>query len=312
MPESEYELVIIGGGPAGVTAGIYAARARVKALLIEKALIGGQVNYTERIDNYPGFKNGISSLELCQNFESQINELGLPVAQSEVKEIILKEKEKQVTLDGRTIASHALIVATGAVPNTLGVEGEERLTGRGVSYCATCDGPLFRNLRVAVVGGGDKALEEALFLSKFARDVFVIHRREAFRGVRILQEKALSEKNIRVVWNSIVEKIDGNQSVHSITLRDVKTQERKELSLDGVFIFIGIHPNSELLKDKVKLDTLGCIVTDDRMETSERGVFAAGDVRSKLLRQVTTAVGDGAQAAFSAQRYLDDLKTPNG
>jgi len=309
MQDCEYELVIIGGGPAGVTAGIYASRARLKTLLIEKAIIGGQINYTDRIDNYPGFQNGITSCELSQNFEKQIRELGLPVEQAEVKEISFQGKEQYVKLADRIIKSKAVILATGAIPNILGVEGESKLTGRGVSYCATCDGPLFRNLRVAVVGGGDKALEEALFLSKIAKEVYIIHRRDTFRGARILQEKASSENNIHMVWNSVVEKIDGNQSVQSITLKDVRTQERKELALDGVFIFIGIHPNSELLRDKVKLDNLRCIITDDTMGTSEPGVYAAGDVRSKQLRQVTTAVGDGATAAFSAQRYLEDLKS---
>jgi thioredoxin reductase (NADPH) len=308
MVDSDYELVIIGGGPAGVTAGIYAARARLKTLLIEKALIGGQINYTDMIDNYPGFKNGISSFELSQNFEHQIKELGLPIELLEVKDVSFQGKEKNIILDDRVIKSNALIIATGAIPNTLDIEGEAKFTGKGVSYCATCDGPLFRNLRVAVIGGGDKALEEALFLSKIAQEVYIIHRRDRFRAARILQEKASGERNIHIVWNSVVEKITGNQSVQSITLKNVKTDEKTELALDGIFIFIGIHPNSELVRDKVKLDSLGCIITNDNMETSERGVFAAGDVRSKQLRQVTTAVGDGANAAFSAQRYLEDLK----
>jgi thioredoxin reductase (NADPH) len=309
LTEREYELVIIGGGPAGITAGIYAARARIKTLLIEKAFLGGQINYTDRIENYPGVKGGISSQELCQNLEYQIKELGLPVETAEVKEITLKEKEKLVRFDERLIKSNALIIATGATPNTLGVEGEERLTGRGVSYCATCDGPLFRNMKVAVIGGGDKALAEALFLSKVAKEIFIIHRRDAFRGAKILQEKVSSEKNIHLIWNSVVESIEGNQSVQRIILKNVRTNERRELPVDGVFVFIGIHPNSELVRDKVKLDGLGCIITDENMETSEQGIFAAGDVRAKQLRQISTAVGDGANATFAAQRYLENLKS---
>jgi thioredoxin reductase (NADPH) len=308
LTDSEYELVIIGGGPAGITAGIYAARARIKTLLIEKALMGGQINFTDRIENYPGFKGGISSRELCQSLEYQIKELGLPVETAEVKEITLNEKEKLIKLDDRLIKSNALIIATGATPNTLGVEGEEKLTGRGVSYCAICDGPLFRNMSVAVIGGGDKALEEALFLSKFAKEVFIIHRRDKFRGTKILQETVFSEKNIHIIWNSVLGEIKGNQSVESVTLKDVKTQEEHDLPVQGVFVFVGIHPNSELVRDKVKLDQLGCIITDENMETSERGVFAAGDVRAKQLRQITTAVGDGATATFAAQRYLESQK----
>jgi len=308
MPSSEYELIIIGGGPAGITAGIYSSRARIKTLLIEKSLLGGQINYTNRIENYPGFKGGISSWELCQNLAYHIKELGLPVEIAEVKEIILREQEKLVRLDDKVIKSTGLIIATGATPNTLGIEGEEKFTGRGVSYCATCDGPLFRNMQVAVVGGGDRALGEALFLSKTAKDVFIIHRRDKFRATKILQEKVSAEKNIHIVWNSVVEKIEGNQSVKSLIVKDVRTQKKHAMTVQGVFIFIGIHPNSELVRDKIKLDNLGCIITDENMETSERGVFAAGDVRSKLLRQIATAVGDGANATFAAQRYLENLK----
>lgn len=309
MTDLESELVIIGGGPAGITAGIYAARARVKTHLIEKGVLGGQINYTERIENYPGFQGGISSRDLCRNFEHNVNELGLPVVTAEVKGISLKGTEIIIRLDEQVITSRALVIATGATPNTLGVEGEKRLVGRGVSYCAICDGLLFRKMDVAIVGGGDKALEEALYLSKIAGRVFLIHRRDQFRGTRILQEKVLAEENIHLLWNTVVEKIEGDRSVDSLLLKNTLTNEKLDLPVNGVFIFVGIHPNSELVAGMVEMDKLGCIITDENMETSEPGVFAAGDVRAKLLRQVTTAVGDGANAAFAAQRYLEHLKS---
>lgn len=308
MLENHYDLIIIGGGPSGITAGIYSSRAGIKTLLIEKALIGGQINYTERIENYPGFNDGISGFELSKRLESQVKELGLPIKQGEVKDIIFQKKKKVVILEGDLrICSNAVIISTGAVPKKLGVEGEERFIGRGVSYCATCDGPLFKNRKIAVVGGGDRALEEALFLSKIAKDVYLIHRRDKFRGTFILQKKIAAENNIHLLLNTVVESIKGHEFLQSLDLRNVKSHEKKELSIDGIFIFVGIHPNSEIVKDKLKLDNMGFIITNDSMETSIEGVFAAGDVRSKQLRQITTAVGDGACAAFSAQKYLENL-----
>jgi len=301
-----YDIVIIGGGPAGLTAGLYTARARLKSLLIEKGLYGGQIATTEWIENYPGFDEGISGLELAQRMERHAKRFGLEVVQGEVTSILLKNRIKEITLGDRPYRARAVIISTGASPKPLGIKGEDRLRGKGVSYCATCDGAFFSGERVAVVGGGDSALEEGLFLTRFADVVYIIHRRDEFRATKITQERARSNQKIKFILNTVVEEIEGEDSVKALHLRNVKTEERSVLDVKGVFIYIGYKPNTDLFRDSLALDEEGYIITDDWMRTSVPGVYAAGDVRAKSLKQIATAVGDGAISAVSAERYIEE------
>ncbi len=302
------DLIIIGAGPAGLTAGLYAARARLKTLMLEKLSPGGQVLMTDWVENYPGFPDGISGFELMDKMRRQAEKFGLDIKSTEVSRLdILKEKQI-LTTDNGTLESKAIILACGATPQRLGIEGESLLTGKGVSYCATCDGPFYREQEVAVIGGGDTALEEALFLTKFASKIYLVHRRDKLRATKLLQERAWSEEKIEIIWDSIPKRIVGEAGVEGIDLKNVKTGEESHLPVQGVFVFIGYRPNNELVKNLLELDERGFVVTNKFMETSEVGVFAAGDVRSKLLRQISTAVGDGATAAFAAERYLESLK----
>ncbi len=302
------DLIIIGAGPAGLTAGLYAARARLKTLMLEKLSPGGQVLMTDWVENYPGFPDGISGFELMDKMRRQAEKFGLDIKSTEVSRLdVLKEKQILAT-DNGNLESKAIILACGATPQRLGIEGESLLTGKGVSYCATCDGPFYREQEVAVIGGGDTAVEEALFLTKFASKIYLVHRRDKLRATKLLQERAWSEEKIEIIWDSIPKRIVGEAGVEGIDLKNVKTGEESHLPVQGVFVFIGYRPNNELVKNLLELDERGFVVTNKFMETSEVGVFAAGDVRSKLLRQISTAVGDGATAAFAAERYLESLK----
>jgi len=302
-----FDIIIIGGGPAGLTAGLYTARARLKSLLIERGLIGGQVATTERVENYPGFDEGISGTELSQKMHRQAIKFGLEVIQGSVVAISMDGKIKKITLeDNQHYETKSIIVATGANPKPLGVEGEERLRGKGVSYCATCDGAFFKGEKVAVIGGGDSAVEEAIFLTKFAEVVYIVHRRDQLRATKIIQERAFSNPRIKFVWNSVVEKIEGTEDVRTLHIKNVKTGEKSTLDVQGVFIYIGYVPNTEFLKGVVNLDKDNYIITDDKMSTSVPGIFAAGDVRAKSLKQIATAVGDGAIAAVEAERYIEE------
>lgn len=307
-----YDIAIIGGGPAGLTAGIYAARARMKVLLLEKTACGGQALLTDTIENFPGFPDGIKGPDLSDRMCVQAGHFGLEMKTAEVKGITSDDGKRcafWLNLAGEEkIGALSLIIATGARWNFLGVPGEKELTGRGVSYCATCDGPLFKGKKITVVGGGDTALEDALFLTKFADKVTIVHRRAGLRAAKILQERASANKKIELCLNSVVSEIAGKDRCESVKIKDVKTGAVKELKTDGVFIFIGIVPNSDIVKGLVNLDEKGYIITDDCMRTSQDGIFACGDVRKKLLRQVVTAAGDGATAAFSAQHYVERLK----
>ena len=302
------DLIIIGAGPAGLTAGLYAARARLKTLMLEKLSPGGQVLMTDWVENYPGFPDGISGFELMDKMRRQAEKFGLDIKSTEVSRLdILKEKQILAT-DNGNLESKAIILACGATPQRLGIEGESLLTGKGVSYCATCDGPFYREQEVAVIGGGDTAVEEALFLTKFASKIYLIHRRDKLRATKLLQERAWSEEKIEIIWDSIPKRIVGKAGVEGIDLKNVKTGEESHLPVQGVFVFIGYRPNNELVKGLLECDERGFVVTNKYMETSETGVFAAGDITSKLLRQISTAVGDGATAAFAAERYLESLK----
>ncbi len=307
MSNSEtYDLVIIGGGPAGFAAGLYAARSRMKAILVERVGFGGQLLTYDKVENYPGFPEGISAFALTELFTAQAFRFGLESRNAEVTSLDLVNPVKTVHLADGQLHAHTIIVATGCTPRKLGVVGEVALTGRGVSYCAVCDGPFFRDQEVAVVGGGDTAVEEALYLTRFARKVYLIHRRDSLRAVRVLQEQAFGNDKIQFLWNTLVTEINGGtQGVEALTLNNLTDQSTEHLPVNGVFVFVGMNPNTGYLPADIERDAAGFVVTDQNMASSTKGVFAAGDVRSKSLRQIVTAVGDGATAAFNAERYLE-------
>jgi thioredoxin reductase (NADPH) len=299
-----YDVISVGGGPAGLSAGIYTARARLSSLLIENGLIGGQIVNAERLDNYPGFPEGISGAKLAELMQEQATKYGLEIVMAEVTGVELGEKKKVIKTSEGSFSARAVIIAGGCHRQKLGVPGEEEFTGKGVSYCATCDGALFREMPVAVVGGGNAAITEALHLTKFATRVTVIHRRDQLRATPILQEKAFSESKIDFLWDSVVQKIEGEDLVKRIRLRNVKTGKESTLDISGVFVSIGFIPNTGYLKDVLPLDKAGAIVTDLNMATGVAGVFAAGDIRQSSPRQVVAACGDGAIAAIGATKFL--------
>jgi len=300
-----YEVIIIGGGPAGLTAGLYTSRSMLHTLLIEVGLFGGQMTTTELIENYPGFPQGITGDELSRLMEEQAKRVGMESVSGEVVEIKLEGDKKVVRTEESTYLCRTLIVSTGTEYRKLGVPGEKEFTGKGVSYCATCDAAFFQGSQIVVVGGGDSALTEALYLTKFAKELTIIHRRDALRGTKIYQERVFSNPKIKLLWNSVIQEIKGDSIVRSILVKNVKTGEVTELHAEGVFLFVGLSPKTQFLKGLVNLDEAGYIVTDENCETSVKGIFAAGDCRKKLLRQVATAVGDGAMAAFAAEKYLE-------
>ena len=309
--EIVYDVVIIGGGPAGLTAGLYAARANLKALLIEGATTVSQITMTDMIENYPGIPDGISGFELVQLFRRQAEKFGLEVTQGDVTGLAREERQGREVWKVNAGSAHltlSVIVATGATWRKAGVPGEGDFTGRGVSYCATCDGPFYRNKEVFVIGGGDTAIQEAIFLTRFARKVTVVHRRNRLRATKILQERCFTNSKIEFLWDSVVEEITGRDFVEGIKVKNLKTGDLTDLSADGVFVFIGLIPNTEKFREVVKQDQSGYIITDSQMQTSAKGIFACGDCTDKLLRQVVTACGDGATAAFAAQLYVEALK----
>jgi thioredoxin reductase (NADPH) len=301
-----YDVIIIGGGPAGMTAGLYTSRARLKTLLIENALFGGQMTTTELIENYPGFPQGVSGDELGRLMEEQAKRFGMETISDEVTEVSLEKDLKKVKTYGGEYICRALIICTGTEYRKLGVPGEEEFRGRGISYCATCDGAFFKDSRIIVVGGGDSALTEALFLTKFVKELTIIHRRDALRATKIYQERAFSNPKIKFLWNSVVQEIKGDSVVRSVVVKNVKTGDIKEVEIEGAFLFVGLMPRTQFLKDLIQLDEAGYIVTNENCGTSIKGIFAAGDCRKKLLRQVSTSVGDGATAAFAAEKYLEE------
>ena len=299
-----YDLVIIGGGPAGLTAGIYAQRARLKTVLFEREMVGGQIALSDVIENYPGFPS-ISGMELMQKFEAHARGLGLEIELAEVKDVLLGENRKVVKTSKGEFQTKALIVATGAKPRRLGVPGEKEFTGKGVSYCATCDGPFFRGRDVMVVGGGDTAIKEAVFLAKLAKKVYVVHRRDQLRAEKILQERAFKTENIEFLWSHILKEIRGEKFVEEAVVEDLKEGTLKTIKAEGIFIFVGINPTTDFID--VDKDERGFIKTSHRMETSHPGVFAAGDCTTTPLLQVATAVGNGAIAAYEAEKYIEEL-----
>ncbi len=300
-----YDVVIIGGGPAGLTAGIYARRAMLNTVLIEKMGIGGQIIVTDLVENFPGFLE-ISGADLAMKFEEHARKFGLETkSMAEVSGIEDKGKTKTVKTTEGDIETKAVIIATGTTPRKLGAKGELGFIGKGVSYCATCDGFFFRDKVVVVVGGGDSAITEAIYLTKMAKKVYVVHRRDKLRAEKINQEHAFANPKISFVWDSVVEEIAGKNIVEKVIVRNVKTNAISEIKTDGVFIYVGLIPNTAFAN--VKKDDWGFIIANDKMETSARGIFAAGDCRVTPLRQIATAVGDGAIAAVSAERYIEEL-----
>ncbi len=303
---TDYDLVIVGAGPAGLTAGIYAARARMKVLLLEKAVPGGQIIVTDWIENYPGFPEGISGYDLAEKMKVQAEALGLEIETAEVHSLNLTAGTKEIVLKERTIKAKTLILASGASPRKLGI-GEDKFMGKGISFCATCDAPFFRDKTVVAVGGGDTAVQEAIFLTKFAKKVYLVHRRDELRATKILQERAFANEKIEFVWDSVATGVDGFFGIEGVHIKNVKTNEESTIKADGCFIWVGILPNTEFVKGAVDTDEGGFIIADARMQTNVPGVFTAGDVRDTPLRQVSTAVGDGAIAAVSAEHYIENL-----
>jgi len=304
----KFEVAVIGGGPAGLTAALYLLRARRKVLLVEKLSPGGQVLLTEKIENYPGFPEGITGFELADAFAAQVEKYeGLHKHFGEVKKIEVGDRYHTLHLEESTVQVKALVVASGARWRKLGVPGEQELAGKGISYCAICDGNFFRDQVVACIGGGDTALEESLYISKIVKKIYLIHRRDKCRGTKIYQEKVLANPKIEVIWDSVVEEFKGQESLEKVVLKNVKNGNTSELEVSGAFIFIGVEPNSEFLPPEVKKDERGFVLTDSEMQTNIKGIYAAGDIRAKNCRQVSTAVGDGACAGFNVANYLEQL-----
>ncbi len=302
-----YDLIVLGGGPAGLTAGIYAARGKLKTLIIEKAIEGGQISSTSEVENYPGILE-TTGVELGMDMKEQAENFGAEFIYEEILEVQLEGDVKKIVGKDGTYEASAIIIATGAAPRKIGCAGEEQFAGKGVSYCATCDAAFYQDLDVYIVGGGDAAVEEALFVSKFAKNVYIIHRRDELRASKILQKKAQDNEKIDFIWDSVVEEIKGDKTVNEIVIKNIKTGEVQNIKSDkpiGIFAYVGYDPNTGLFKDQVEMDR-GYIVTDSEMRTNIPGVFAAGDLRVKTVRQVITAAADGAIAAVNAQKYIDE------
>ncbi len=304
VKQRDYDVVIIGGGPAGLTAGIYTARARLKSLLLEKGATGGWIVNAGVVENYPGFPDGVNGLELADAMQQQAAKFGLETLTAEVTGLNLKGEQKIVKTGEGDITARAVIVAGGSDRIKLGVPGEEEFTGRGVAYCAVCDGYFYRDVPVAVVGGGNAAMNEALELTKFASKITLIHRRDELRATKILQERAFAEPKIEFLWNTVIETIEGEDTVKKLQLKNVQTGEKSTLNISGIFVATGFRPNTDYLKNIVDLAENGTIITNEKMETNVPGILAAGDIRANSIRQVAAAVGDGAVAAIYAERHI--------
>jgi thioredoxin reductase (NADPH) len=299
-----HDMLIIGGGMAGLTAGIYAKRAGLDVLLFEKMFTGGQIATTYSVENYPGFDEPITGPELAMKIENHARKFGLEILYDEVIGLKLDEKIKRVYTENREYEAKTIILAMGAQPKTLGLTKEDNFRGRGVSYCATCDGAFYRDKRVAVVGGGDTAAEDALFLAQYVNKVYLIHRRNELRAYKLLQKKVVENKKIELVLDSVVDQIIGETEVSGVLVSNVKNGQSATLDVDGIFVAIGIQPNSSLVKDSLVTDEAGFVIADECMKTSLQGVFVAGDLRKKPMWQIITAASDGAIATLAAQRYI--------
>jgi thioredoxin reductase (NADPH) len=308
MAEKKYDVVIVGGGPGGLTAGLYCSRAQRKTILIEKYMPGGQIANTEEVEDYPGFEK-ISGSELAMKMANHAKKFGLEIISDEVKQIYAEGDDRLVEVaSGDIYRAKAVILSTGGSPNKLNVPGEKEFTGRGVSYCAICDGAFFKDEIMAVAGGGDAAVEEGMFLTKFASKVYIIHRRDKLRAQKIIQERAFKNNKIEFIWDSVIESVNGDDKVRSLTLKNVKTGEQSKMDVGALFVFVGFVPNSDLFREPVKKNDDGYIITDRKMETSIRGIYACGDVREQLVKQITNAVGDGTTAAVAAEKYMEELE----
>ena len=306
--KTKYGVIIIGAGPAGYTAGIYSARARHDTLIISGILPGGQLVNTTDVENYPGFENGIMGPDLMMVWRKQTERMGATIVDDEVVKVDFKNKPFKVSTASTEYQADAVIIGTGANPRKLGLEGEQSFAGKGVSYCATCDGPFFRNLELVVAGGGDSAMEESTFLTKFATKVHIVHRRKELRASKVMQERAFNNPKIQFHWNSEIEEINGNEKVQHVILRDIQSNEKTKLEVGGVFVAIGHEPNTKLFQGQVELDDQGYVVLKDHTETSVPGVFAAGDVHDHRYRQAVTAAGYGCMAAIDVDKYLTENK----
>jgi thioredoxin reductase (NADPH) len=299
-----HDVIIVGGGPAGFTAALYCARANLDTLLIERMFSGGQMATTDKLENYPGFEEPISGSDLALHMENQARRFGAKVANDNVVELNLEGNVKSVKSSNNLYQGKTVILCMGAIPKEMGLPKENEFRGAGVSYCATCDGSFYRNKKVAVIGGGDTAVEDAIYLSRLCSKVYLIHRRDSLRATKTLQDELFNNKNIEFVRDSVVEEINGEFGVEAVTIKNVKTNENSNIEVDGVFVAIGTTPSIELISGKLELSKAGYIVTDEKMQTSIPGVFASGDIREKVLRQVITAASDGAVAAFMAEKYI--------
>jgi len=307
-----YDLIIIGAGPSGLTAALYAGRYRLQTLVLEKMVVGGQILLSSTIENFPGFPGGITTQELIERFKGQVDELGVPFETAQViqisEDIDSETSLYSVKTEEKTLQTKTIIIATGAHWKHLGVPGEHKLVGRGTSYCATCDAPFFKNKKVVVVGGGDKAIEEAIYLTSYASKVTIVHRREGFRAADILLEKAKANQKIEFALDCKVVEILGENKVEAVKVRNLKTDKTGELACDGVFIFIGINPNTEFIKNELETNDAGFIITDNHMRTSKLGIYACGDCREKSLYQVINGCAEGAVAAHSVHTFLMNSK----
>jgi thioredoxin reductase (NADPH) len=301
-------LIVIGSGPAGLTAALYTARANLNPLVFTGNEIGGQVSISAEVENYPGFPEGLTGPEMVERFQKQAERFGARVEYAEVTEVDFDVHPFRIKSYDSEHEAKAIVIATGASARKLGVPGEAEFTGRGVSYCATCDGFFFRDKDIAVVGGGDSALEEGVFLTKFARRVRIIHRRDQLRAGQTLQDRARRNEKIEFVWNTVVTEINGDGAVESVQLKDVHTGELSTLETDGVFVYIGHYPNSQPFKGKLEMDDHGYILTDRRTRTSVPGVFAAGEIADPIFRQIVTSAGEGCKAALEVEKYLAELE----
>ncbi|NOQ41308.1 MAG: thioredoxin-disulfide reductase [Desulfuromusa sp.] len=309
MSSTDYDVVIIGGGPAGMTAGLYASRANLKTLLLEKMIMGGQMMTTTLVENWPGYPGGIEGPELMMRFQEHCVEFGLETDYGTIEKIIDNGDTKTLIVDEKEMTCKAVIIATGVIPRKLGVEGEAALVGKGVSYCATCDGAFFRDVPIAVIGGGDTAVEEALYLTRFASKVTLVHRRDQLRATKILRDRIMANEKIEVAWDSVVDSLESdNTGLTGVMLRNMKTGETSKVELQGIFVAVGVTPTTGFVADLLELNEDGYIKAGEDTLTAVPGILAAGDCRTTVLKQVSTAVGDGAVAAIMAEKYIDELE----
>jgi len=307
--EKKYDIVIVGAGPGGLTAGLYGSRAKRKTVCLEKYLPGGQIANTEEVEDYPGFEH-ISGADLAMKMADHAKKFGLEIESEEVEEIYVDGNDRVVKCaSGNIFRAKAVILSTGGSPVYLNVPGEKEYSGKGVSYCAICDGAFFKDQVIAVAGGGDAAVEEGSYLTKFGSKVYIIHRRGELRAQKIIQKRAFDNDKIEFIWDTVIESINGDdKKVRNLSLKNVKTGAKSNLDVGAIFVFIGFHPNSNITREALRKDNGGYIITDEKMETSIKGIFACGDVRAQLVRQITNAVGDGTTAAVAAEKYIEELE----